>query len=195
MDLQRDPTQRTHIAALVPHPGLAELFQGFLYLGLTAFGGALPWARRVIVERRRWLSGDEFVNLLSLCQFIPGPNILNLSVVLGARARGVRGSLAAVAGFTLVPFALFLVIGELYLRNGDLPLLRGALDGVGAAAAGMLAATAVKIGVPLLRRRPLETAPFIALTFAAVGLARWPLLLVLLVLTPVSVAVAWRRRG
>ncbi|MSQ37907.1 MAG: chromate transporter [Chloroflexi bacterium] len=176
------------------HPGLVELYTSFLFLGLSSFGGALPWARRVIVERRRFLSGDQFVDLLSLCQFLPGPNILNVSVALGARAQGVRGSLAASLGFTLVPFLLFLGIGELYMRGGDLPLLRGALDGVGAAAAGMLAATAVKIGLPLVRRRPFAAAPFIVLTFAAVGLMRWPLLPVILLLAPFSFAVAWWRR-
>lgn len=179
---------------LAARPGLRELFTGFLFLALSSFGGALPWARRVIVERRRWLSGDQFVDLLSLCLLLPGPNIMNLSVALGARARGVRGSLAAVLGFSLVPFLLFVGIAELYLRGGDLPLLRGALDGVGAAAAGMLAATAAKMILPLLRRRPLTAAPFIATTFLAVGLLRWPLLPVVLLLAPLSFAVVWRRR-
>ena len=175
-------------------PGLAELFRGFLFLALSSFGGALPWARRVIVERRRWLSGDQFVDLLSLCLLLPGPNVMNLSVALGARARGVRGSLAALLGFTLAPFVLFLGVGEAYVRGGDLPLLRGALDGVGSAAAGLLVATALKMIVPLVRRRPLAAAPFIVMTFAAVGLLRWPLLPVVLLLAPFSFALAWWRR-
>ena len=175
-------------------PSATDLFRGFLHLALISFGGALPWARRIIVERRRWLTGEEFTNLFSLCQFMPGPNIFNLSIVLGGRAHGPLGSLAAAGGFTLVPFVLFLVIGEAYLRAGELPLLRGALDGFAPAAAGMLLSTALKMGVPLVRRRPLEVAPFLALAFAAVALARLPLLATVLVLAPASFAVVWVRR-
>lgn len=175
-------------------PGLAELFRGFLYLALTAFGGALPWARRAVVERWRWLSPDEFTNLLSLCQFVPGPNVLNMAVVIGARSRGVRGSLAAALGFTAVPLVIFLILAEVYARIGEISLVRGALDGIGAAAAGMIIATALQIALPLLRARPRETAPFIAATLALVAVARWPLPLVLAAVTPASVAVVWLRR-
>eukprot|EP01037_Dinobryon_pediforme_P038908 gene38908-47205_t len=87
-------------------PTSKELFLGFLGLGMTAFGGALPLAHRMVVERHRWLTEEEFVELLGLCQFLPGGNIINLSVALGMRFRGVRGALASILGLIAVPSAV-----------------------------------------------------------------------------------------
>lgn len=82
-------------AGVRPPPTCGQLFYGFLVLGLTAFGGALPLARRMVVEKHRWLTGAEFTELLGLCQFLPGGNIINLSVALGMKFRGPRGAFAA----------------------------------------------------------------------------------------------------
>src|SRR5258708_23136533 len=89
-----------------PHPGLPELFLGFLSIALSGFGGTLVFARRILVERRRWLTDREFTETLSLCQFLPGPNICNMSVRVGARFQGALGSIVALLGLTLVPFLI-----------------------------------------------------------------------------------------
>ena len=97
------------INTLKPHPaaapGNAALFVGFLWLGLIGFGGVLPLARSMLVERRRWLSGEQFTELLGLCQFLPGGNVINLSVV-GMEFRGLRGALCALLGLISAPTAI-----------------------------------------------------------------------------------------
>src|SRR5262245_13561492 len=92
-------------------PSLAELFIGFMVVAVSAFGGVLPFARRMVVEQRRWLTGREFTNLLALGQFLPGPNIVNVSVCIGQRFHGWRGSVVAVLGMLAAPTAVVLVLG------------------------------------------------------------------------------------
>jgi chromate transporter len=181
-------------AAPVPAPGLVELFWVFFTISIVAFGGVLPWARWRLVEERRWFSADEFLNLLALCQFLPGPNIVNLSIAVGARFRGLAGSAAAFLGIFGAPFIIIIVLGSLYDRWGDLASVRGALTGISAAASGMILAMAAKLALPLLRQRPKEAAPIIALVFVCVALLQYPLPLVLAVFLPLSVAIAWWRR-
>jgi chromate transporter len=175
-----------------PAPGPRALFVAFLTVGLSGFGGVLPFARRMLVERRRWLTEDAFNETLALCQTTPGPNIVNVSVVVGARFAGAAGALAAVTGLMMAPVAIVLVLATLYGRYGAAgraPLL---LAGLGAAAAGLVAATAAKMVAPMLRRRPLSAGPFIFATAVAIGLLRLPLPWAMLVLAPLSIAVAWR---
>lgn len=169
-------------------PGPAELFRAFMGIGLSGFGGVLPWARRALVDERGWLSGDEFAGLLGLCQFLPGPNVVNLSVAVGARFAGARGALAAFAGLMLMPFVLVILLGALYGRYGQFPAVAAAFEGIGSAAAGLILAMGIRMAAGL--RGPL----FAALAFAGIALLHWPLPAVLLVLAPLSVAVAWRRR-
>src|SRR5882672_10469910 len=119
-----------------PAVTLGALFLGFLKMGISGFGGVLPWARRIVVEERKWLTPHEFTELLGLCQFLPGPNVVNLSVCVGARFRGVAGSLTAFAGLMLPPLAVVLCLGELYMRYGQLEVVHAALRGIAAAAAG-----------------------------------------------------------
>ncbi|MBC7800433.1 MAG: chromate transporter, partial [Gemmatimonadaceae bacterium] len=102
-------------------PTCRALFLGFLGMGVVAFGGALPMARYMIVDQRRWLSAAEFTELLSLCQFLPGPNVVNLTVALGARFRGGPGVLSALAGLLAAPMAIAMGLGTLYARYGELP--------------------------------------------------------------------------
>ncbi len=175
-------------------PGPGRLFIAFLQIALSGFGGVLPWARRVLVERQAWLDEENFNETLALCQTLPGPNIVNLSVVVGSRFAGAGGAIAALAGLTLVPVAIVITLGALYGRFGDLGRVPGAVAGLGAAAAGLVAATAAKMAEPLIRRRPIRAAPFIVLAFIGVGLLRWPLPWVLAALAPPSVAAAWRWR-
>ena len=171
---------------------LTVLFLGFLQVALSGFGGVLAFARRRIVEERRWVSDRDFTTMLGLCQFLPGPNIVNVSIYIGARFRGPLGSIAAFAGLLLAPMAIVLALGALYTGFGHNGVVRGAFAGVSACAAGLVIGTAIKMIAPL-RAQPIALV-FGAAAFAAVGLLRWPLIEVLLVLAPVSVAVAWMRR-
>jgi chromate transporter len=171
-------------------PSLLDLFLGFLSTGLCGFGGVLPWARRMIVEQRRWLTEAEFTELLGLCQFLPGPNVINLSIALGARFHGLRGSLAAFAGLMAAPMAIVIGLGFAYDRLVHIPAVAHAFVGLSAAASALVLATACKIAAPL-RSRPLAVGVGLAI-FVAVAVLRLPLGLVILVMAPVSALLAWR---
>ncbi len=172
---------------------LAVLFLGFLRVALSGFGGVLAWARRMIVEERRWLSDQDFTTMLSLCQFLPGPNIVNVSIYVGARFRGPLGSIAAFSGLMLAPMAIVLVLGALYTGFGRAEVVRGVFAGISPAAAGLVIAMAIKMAVPLWPR-PIALGFGLA-AFGAVGVLRWPMIEVLAVLAPLSVLVAWVRRS
>jgi chromate transporter len=174
-------------------PSRTELFLGFLGVGICGFGGVLPWARRMIVEQRRWMSAAEFTDLLSLCQFLPGPNIINVSVALGARYQGVGGALAAFVGLMVAPMAIVIALAMIYERYGNHPTVRQAFVGLAAAASALVLATALKIAAPL-RTRPLGIAVALV-TLAAIALMRWPLPLVLIVMAPASIALMHRFRA
>ncbi len=169
------------------------IFLVFLAIALQGFGGVLPFARRALVDRRAWLTPDDFNETLSLCQSLPGPNIVNLSIAVGARACGWRGSLAAVAGLVGAPVVIVITLGVLYGQFGGLQLVQRAIIGLAAAAAGLVTATAARMAEPLLKRRALTAAPFILGGFVAVGVFRLPLPYVLLVLAPLSIAIMWKR--
>jgi chromate transporter len=171
-------------------PTVVEIFIGFLTLGLTAFGGALPLARREIVDRRKWLTSDEFVDLLGLCQFLPGGNVINLSVAIGMKFRGVAGALAGLLGLIVGPSLIVIGLGVLYQRTHQDPHIRHLFAGLAAAAAGLLVSMAIKVAWPL--RHKLSMAAVAAVAFIAIALLRLPLLPVMLMLTPVSIVVASR---
>jgi len=176
-------------AAVLPPITRRALFASFLKMGLLGFGGVLPWARRVIVDERRWLDDRDFAELIGLCQVLPGPNVVNLSVIIGARTHGPVGALIAVTGILLVPVALMLLIATGYASVAQDPLTRNAIAGASAAAAGLILGTAVRL---LLQTRP---PPRGLLTggaaFIAVGILQWPLLWVIAVLIVVGVAAEW----
>lgn len=168
-------------------PSTAALFRGFLILGLTGFGGVLPLARHMIVEERRWLTNLEFAELLGLCQFLPGGNIINLSVAIGLHFRGVPGALAAILGLIAAPTAIVLALGVIYARFRTEPHVVHMFAGLAAAAAGLLVSMAVKLATPLWRR-PLG----IAIAVIIVGAIAWlhlPLVPTMLVMAPLSVLV------
>ena len=173
-----------------PAPTTREIFMGFLGLGLTSFGGALPLARRTIVDQRRWLTAAEFTDLLGLCQFLPGGNVINLSVALGMRFRGLRGALAGILGLIAGPSLVVIALGVLYEHTQNDPHIKHLFAGLAAAAAGLLVAMAVKILMPL--RHDLRAAAIAALGFVAIALLRFPLLPTMLVLTPLSIFLASR---
>ncbi|MGC8808525.1 MAG: chromate transporter, partial [Thiomonas sp.] len=130
------------------------IFLAFLRLGLTAFGGPiahLEFFRREFVERRGWLSAQAYGDLVALCQFLPGPNIVNLAAAFGARHRGVSGAFAAVTGLLAAPVVIVITLGLLFERYGHLPLVHHGIEGLAAAASGLILATALKIAGPSLR--------------------------------------------
>jgi chromate transporter len=171
-----------------PRVSLGGLFYAFLKVSLLASGGGIVWAHRITVDQRRWLSDAEFTDIVGICQFMPGPNVVGIAVCAGAKLRGLAGAAAATAGFILIPGIVGFLLGELLFRHTDARMVRNALIGISAAAAGMMIAT----GLRLLRtnRRWLSALPFAALAFAGIAVGHLPLLVVLLVLAPLSVAVA-----
>lgn len=175
-----------------PEIRLHHLFLAFLQCSISGFGGALGWTHRVFVEQWRWLSEEDFTETIAFCQFLPGPNIINVAVCLGQRYHGLRGALVAVAGVVVIPLTIFIGLGALYTSYGQIGAVHGALGGISAAAAGLILSMAVKMAQPL-RHLPWAVV-FGALAFIGMGLLQWPLLVVLLALTPVSVAIAWLSR-
>jgi chromate transporter len=166
------------------------LFTTFSGIALSGFGGTLPWAHRVLVERRRWLTDREFVETLGLGQLLPGPNICNLAVLIGQHFAGYPGAAAALAGLLVTPFVCMIAFGVLYQRFGSIHFAQAALSGMSAVVAGLVLATGLKMTRGLPRQWRVWT--FGALAFVGVGLLRWPLLVVVLVLAPVAAGAAWR---
>jgi chromate transporter len=174
-------------------PTTRELFTAFLSVGISGFGGVLPYARRQLVDVKRWITDAEMTELLSLAQLLPGPNIVNVAIMLGTRFRGAAGAAAGVLGLVLVPLVLFLVLGAIYQQFADVPWLKGAFAGVGAAAAGLVLSVGVRFAHALKPRVwviALGVAGFTAIVFAHL-----PLVLVVLVLAPLGVLIAWRREA
>nr|WP_240782797.1 chromate transporter [Rahnella sp. RFA10(1/100)] len=175
-----------------PRPGCRQLFMGFFILGLTGFGGVLPMARHMLVEKRRWLTADQFTELLGLCQFLPGGNIINLSVALGMEFRGLRGALSALLGLILAPTICVVLLGLVYARYQNQPLVEHLFAGMAAAAAGLLLSTGIKMLAPL-RGKWLQLA-LVAVGVMAIAAFRMPMLPVMLVLAPVSIFICARSK-
>ncbi|MES2027603.1 MAG: chromate transporter [Pseudomonadota bacterium] len=178
-------------------PGLLTLFLAFAKMSLAGFGGVLVWARRAIVEQHGWMTPEEFNETFALCHFLPGPNIVNLSVVFGARFRGVPGAIAAFAGLLGPPVLIVTTLAILYARFGDIEALRRTLAGVSCVAVGLLFAVIFRMMLPLLRKREPVSLALLVAVFVAVGVMRWPLPTVLLVSIPVSIGltIVARRRA
>ncbi|MBA4177608.1 MAG: chromate transporter [Leptothrix sp. (in: Bacteria)] len=171
------------------------MYLAFNRLALQGFGGVIPLAQRELVERERWLTREQFLELLSISQVLPGPNIVNMALIYGDRCFGWRGALAASSGVLAAPMVLVLVLAIVVRQAQHLPAVDHALRGMGVAAAGLVLSTAWKLAGGLRRNAlglPLATA-FGALTLLAVAVLRWPLAVVVLGLGTLSVALAWRR--
>jgi chromate transporter len=168
------------------------LFFTFSRITLSSFGGALFWARRALVERQRWLTEQEFVELLVLGQLLPGPNVLNLTVMVGYRFGGWTGAAASVAGFLGWPCLVVIGLGVLHEQYGTVSQVQQALAGMSSVAAGLLLSNGVKNAMVLPRRwRPWL---FGMMAFVGVGVLRWPLLWVLGALAPFAVFAAWKEK-
>jgi chromate transporter len=172
-----------------PPPGLIALFVAFAQMSLAGFGGVLVFARRAIVEQHRWMTADEFNETFALCHFLPGPNIVNLSVVFGSRFRGIAGAFTAFAGLVGPPVVVVTVLAALYARFGEVEALRRILSGVSCAAVGLLISVVFRMMMPLIRKRDLVGLVVLAAVFIAIGLLRLPLPAVLLVAIPLSIAI------
>ena len=176
---------------VTPPRNLRELFTGFLAIGARSFGGVMPWAYRTMVEERRWLTPADFTETIGLCQFLPGPNIGNASIVLGKRWFGVSGAMVAFLGLMALPFIWVMALGALYLEWALHPMVRAVVTGVGATGAGLFIATAVKLGTSLVRK-PVAMVLVLA-CFLSVGVGRFSMLLVLPVAAAIGIFCA--RRG
>jgi chromate transporter len=162
---------------VAPPRTLTELFLGFLSIGARSFGGVMPWAHRVMVEERRWLTPADFAETIGLCQFLPGPNIGNSAIVLGKRWFGLRGAFVAFLGLFALPFVWVMAMGVAYADLATNPMARAIVTGVGAAGAGLFLGTAIKLG-RALAQKPGALA-VVAGIFLAIAVARVSLLIVL----------------
>jgi chromate transporter len=167
---------------------LGALFIEFLKVSLCGLGGGLVWAHRSAVEQCRWISEEEFADILSLCQFMPGPNVVGIAVCVGAKRRGLAGAIAAAAGFVVIPWTIGFSLGALVLQYAHIAVLRNILGGISAAAAGLLIATGIRILRPH-RNRPTAMA-LAALAFGGIVFTKLPLLVVLFTLASFGIAVA-----
>ena len=165
-----------------PQPeSLTDLFVAFTLLALQGFGGVLAIAQHELVERRRWLSREEFIEEWAVAQVMPGPNVVNLAMMLGSRYFGLPGAIAALAGMLALPLVLVLLLAMVYAQYASHPAVAGALRGIAAVAVGMLVATGLKL-FAALKTNPLGFSVGLAFgvaCFIAVALLRWPLLYVL----------------
>lgn len=188
-------SQASAAPAPPPHPTEVELFLGFLGASLRGFGGVFVMGRRMLVEEKRWLTPDEFLEVLGVCQFLPGANIVNVSVAVGQRFRGWTGSLAALSGIVIAPGAISIGLAALFLRYAFIPQVSHAMGAIAAAAAGLVIGMALKMAGPVLRKDGVLAIPIGLGTLLAAGLLHWPLIGVLLVMGPAGAAVAWMRRA
>ena len=187
---------QSHCPGARPQSSL-HLFLAFSRLSLMGFGGVLPIAQRELVERLGWLTVEEFAELLSIGQVLPGPNVVNLSLMVGDRYFGLRGALAALTGMLLMPLVLVLVAAALYQQFAAHPAVAGAVRGMGAVSAGLVMAIALKL-LPALRRSPLGRVRWMLVTLAVVlatGWWRWPLVAVIVLVGGASCVMAWHCLG
>jgi len=172
-----------------------DLFVAFTLLALQGFGGVLAVAQRVLCEQRRWLTREEFMELLAVGQVLPGPNVCNVALMVGERFFGWRGALAALAGMMAAPLFIVLILTAFYAEYAQQPAVAGALKGMGAVAAGLIVGTGLKLAAAL-RANPMGIPVCVSLvvtSFGFVALLRWPLVWVLLGLGSIACAYAWKQ--
>lgn len=174
-------------------PTRAALFTGYLKIGMFGFGGVAAWARRVIVEERRWLTEREYAEVLGLGQILPGPNVGNAAVMIGRRFHGLAGALLATGGLYFAPLIILIGLCLFYDRYGQLPAVAPVMNGIAAGAAGMVIGTAFKMAGKLKLRW--DALAILLLATLAAAVLRVPLLLIVLVLAPVSIALSLRQAG
>lgn len=170
-----------------PRPGprtKTELFVAFSLLALQGFGGVLAVVQRELVDKKKWLTPEEFVEDWAVAQILPGPNVVNLSLMLGDRYFGLRGALAGLAGMLCFPLIIVLLMAAAFAGVADTPQAQGALRGMGAVAAGLIAAAGLRL-VGALKSNVMGITVcwgMVAATFVAIAILRIPLAWVLLVI-------------
>ncbi|QNK66785.1 chromate transporter [Variovorax sp. PAMC26660] len=172
-----------------------DLFVSFTWLALQGFGGVLAIVQREMVEKKKWLTPEQFLEDWAVAQVMPGPNVINLALMIGDRYFGLRGALAALAGMLTIPLVVILALAVLYAHYAGNPQVAAALRGMGAVSGGLIAATGIKL-VPQLRKHPLGFAvclAIMALVFLAITVLKIPLGWVLLVLGGVACVWTWRK--
>ncbi|MDD3934878.1 chromate transporter [Rhodoferax sp.] len=183
-----------------PSPGpnsLGALFWAFTGLALQGFGGVVAIAQRELVDRKRWLTQAQFVEDWAVAQVLPGPNVVNLSLMIGDRYFGVRGGMVALAGMLSFPLVIVLILAALFSGVSDSPVVQGALRGMGAVAAGMIVATGLRL-LSALKDNVLGTTiswALAAATFVAIALLKLPLIWVLLGLGGLAALWAYHQLG
>ena len=186
----------TDPAAPRPQPrDCADLFWSFTWLALQGFGGVLAVVQRELVEKKRWMTNDEFVEDWAVAQIMPGPNVVNLSIMIGERYFGWRGAVAALAGMLTFPLILVLAVAVVYAQFASQPAVAGALRGMGAVAAGLIAGMGLKLSFTL-RKHPLGLAVcvgLVALTVIAMAVLRWPLFWTLPSVGLLACVLTWRK--
>lgn len=181
-----------------PRPqSLTELFWAFTALALQGFGGVVAITQRELVDRKRWLTQAEFVEDWAVAQVLPGPNVVNLSLMIGDRYFGARGGMVALAGMLSFPLVIVLILAALFAGVSDSAVVQGALRGMGAVAAGMIAATGLKLFATMKQN---VLGAFVGytlgtMTFIAIVLLKMPLIWVLLGLGGISALWAYRQLG
>jgi len=179
-----------------PQPqSVTDLFVSFTLLALQGFGGVMAVVQHELVEKKCWMTREEFIEDWAVAQVMPGPNVVNLSMMIGARSFGFKGAMAALAGMLTAPLILVLLLALVYARFSDIPGVAGALRGMGAVAAGLIAATALKLAGALVKNvLGLRLCAVLgALCFAAIALLRWPLLYVLIGLGGTACTLAYSK--
>ena len=172
-----------------------DLFVSFTLLALQGFGGVVAVVQRELVERKRWMTREQFVEDWAVAHVMPGPSVVNLSMMIGGRYFGLGGALAAMAGMLAIPLVIVLLLAALYSGVADTAVAQGALRGVGAVAAGLVAATGLKL-TGALAKNAMGLGICIALavlTFVAIAVLRWPLAWVLPGIGVPACLWAWTR--
>ncbi|WP_040786421.1 chromate transporter [Massilia niastensis] len=190
------PAQADGSGASRPRPAsLTDLFVSFTLLALQGFGGVLAVVQRELVERKRWLTNEEFIEDWAVAQIMPGPNVVNLSMMVGARYFGLAGAMAALAGLLAVPLVLVLLLAMLHAQYASHPAVAGALRGMAAVSAGLIAAAGLRMSTALAKS-PIPLAWCVAIAAGAFALLAWvraPLALVLFPVGGLGCVLAWRR--
>ena len=179
-----------------PRPeSLTDLFVSFTLLALQGFGGVLAIVQRELVEKKRWMTREEFIEDWAVAQIMPGPNVVNLSLMVGGRYFGLKGAMAALAGMLTAPLVIVLMLALLYAQFSGHPGVGGALRGMGTVAAGLIVATGLRLAGALQKNvLGLRLCAVLgALCFVAVAWLRLPLAYVLLGLGSVACTLAYRR--
>jgi chromate transporter len=168
-----------------------DLFIGFSKIGMSGFGGVLPWARRTLVERDNVLTSEEFSAILGICQIVPGPNIVNLAVCVGSRFGGARGAIAAVMGLTLGPISIVMLLALLYEHYSNLDSVKGLLRGISAVGVGLIAST----GFKMLKDEFRYPAMFLVVIITMISASYFHLGLgwVVLISSPLALILAWKK--